>query len=191
MEACVLLAVVGPSGAGKDTLLDGARHALAGEPDIHFARRVITRDAAAGGEAHEAMSPAAFEAAREAGDFVLWWSAHGLLYALRREVADRIAQRRLVVANLSRRALSEAAEALPVLVVEITAPAGVLAARLAGRGRETEADIAARLERMVPIPPGLPVTTIVNDASPEHGVTLLVQAIRGALAAMRSGRLPG
>jgi ribose 1,5-bisphosphokinase len=187
----MLLAVVGPSGAGKDTLLDGARRELAGEPDIHFARRVITRDGAAGGEAHEAMSRAGFEVARDAGDFALWWSAHGLLYGLRAEIVGIIAQRRLVVANLSRRVLSEASEALPVLVVEVTASPAVLAARLAARGRETEEGIGARLERMAAIPPGLPVKTIVNDGSLEDGVARMTQAIREALHATRSGALPG
>ena len=187
----MLLAVVGPSGAGKDTLLDGARHALAAEPGIHFARRVITRDPAAGGEAHEAISHAGFEVARDAGDFALWWSAHGLLYGLRREILEMIAARRLVVANLSRRVLSEASEMVPVLAVEVTASPGVLAARLAARGRETAEGIGARLDRMAPIPPGIAVKTILNDGSMEEGVALMAMTIREALHATRTGAMPG
>ncbi|GLR90973.1 hypothetical protein GCM10007857_76890 [Bradyrhizobium iriomotense] len=37
-----LVLVVGPSVAGKDTLIDFARAQLQSDPDFHFARRVIT-----------------------------------------------------------------------------------------------------------------------------------------------------
>jgi ABC-type phosphate/phosphonate transport system ATPase subunit len=56
----MLVAVVGPSGAGKDTLMEAARLRLEGRPGFRFARRVITRPADAGGEEHEALDRAAF-----------------------------------------------------------------------------------------------------------------------------------
>ena len=70
----MLVLVVGPSGAGKDSLLNAARAAFADDPRIHFVRRVITRPADPGGEDHEPVNEAGF-AARS---FALSWSAHGL-----------------------------------------------------------------------------------------------------------------
>ena len=49
-------------------------------------------------------------------------------------------------------------------MIEITASPDVLAARLAGRGRETAADIAARIARSVA--PIRPDSVIVNDSTP-------------------------
>ena len=57
MASGILFFVVGPSGAGKDALIEGARH-LADR--FCFARRVITRPAGSPGENHEALDEAAF-----------------------------------------------------------------------------------------------------------------------------------
>jgi ribose 1,5-bisphosphokinase len=86
-----------------------------------------------------------------------------------------------VVVNGSRAALAEAQAAFPALtVLHITAPLDVLADRLAARGRETRADIAARLARAAQsLPEGLPVLEVLNDATPEAGITRLLQALRG------------
>ena len=43
----MIFAIVGPSGAGKDTLIEGA---LKQRPDLRLIRRVITRPTGAGGE---------------------------------------------------------------------------------------------------------------------------------------------
>ncbi len=175
----VLVAVVGPSGAGKDTLMDAARAALAGDPRIVFVRRAITRPAEAGGEDHLPMSRDAFTASRDAGGFALWWEAHGLFYGLPREAVDGpLSAGRTLVANLSRGVLAEAASRHPLRVLEITAPPDILAARLAARGREEAADVARRLARDAPLPAGLAVATVVNDASVEAGADRVVCALR-------------
>lgn len=175
-----LVAVVGPSGAGKDTLLDGARAALAGDARFRFVQRAITRPAEAGGEAHRNVTAADFAAEQAAGGFALDWTAHGLRYGIPRDMEADLAAGRVVVANLSRAVLAEAGARYPLLVLEITAPPAVLAARLAARGREDAAAVGERLARAAPVPPGLAVRRIVNDGAVDAGVAQVVAALREA-----------
>jgi phosphonate metabolism protein PhnN/1,5-bisphosphokinase (PRPP-forming) len=172
----MLVLVVGPSGAGKDTLLDAARQALADDPRFRFVRRVITRPAEAGGEAHEAVTDAEF-AARA---FALAWQAHGLRYGIPDDIATDLAAGRVVVANVSRGVIAEAAGRFPVRVIEITAPPQSLAARLATRGRESAADVAARLARTVALPDRVMVETVMNDATVEAGTARFLAALNRA-----------
>ena len=175
----MLVLVVGPSGAGKDTLLDLARAELADDRRVRFVRREITRPASAGGEDHIAITAAEFDARRN--QYALSWQAHGLGYGIPADIADDLAQANVVVANVSRAMIAEAATKFPVIVLEITAPPAVLAARLAARGRETEADIAARLARQVPLPDGVRVVRVVNDRSPTEGAAAVIAALKTAL----------
>ena len=82
-----LVAIVGPSGAGKDTLIAGA---VAARPDLVWARRTITRPAT-GNEPSEAVSEAEFERRRAAGAFAFWWTAHGLSYGIPASIHDHLA----------------------------------------------------------------------------------------------------
>ncbi|MEN0075379.1 MAG: phosphonate metabolism protein/1,5-bisphosphokinase (PRPP-forming) PhnN [Paracraurococcus sp.] len=176
----VLVAVVGPSGAGKDTLLAGARTALAADPRYRFVRRCISRPATAGGEEHEALSPEEFAARAAAGGFALTWQAHGLHYGIPADIAGDLAAGRVVVANLSRTVLAAAAARLPLRVLEVTAPAALLARRLAARGREDAADVAARLARAAASPAGLAAMRVVNDGAPEAGIAAMLDLLRSA-----------
>jgi phosphonate metabolism protein PhnN/1,5-bisphosphokinase (PRPP-forming) len=169
----MLILIVGPSGAGKDTLLDAAKRALAADERFHFVRRVITRPADAGNEAHEAVTEQEF-AQRE---FALHWQAHGLQYGI---PAETLEQARLVVANVSRTVIAEAAHRFDVRVIEVTAPHEVLVARLGTRGRESEADVAARLARSVGLPEGVVVDTVLNDGSLDVGVERFLAALNRA-----------
>ena len=183
----MLVAVVGPSGAGKDTLMGLARAKLAGDARFVFVRRAITRPAGAGGEDHRALDAAAFAAERDAGGFALWWDAHGLSYGVPRAIEGDLAAGRVVVANLSRGVLAEAATRYRLRVLVITAPVAVLTARLAARGRESAADIAVRLAREMTLPAGLDVATVMNDATPEEGAARVLDALtRAAEDARRS-----
>ncbi|MCC5971981.1 MAG: phosphonate metabolism protein/1,5-bisphosphokinase (PRPP-forming) PhnN [Pararhodobacter sp.] len=169
-----VFAVVGPSGAGKDTLIAG----VCGAGGPHWVRRVITRAAQPGGEPFEGVSEAEFQRRLAADEFVLHWRAHDLAYGLPRTGFTPLAEGRDVLFNGSRAMLKQAAQAFPGLcVIHITAPPEVLAARLAARGRESGAQIAERLARDAPLPPGLPVITIDNDATPEAGIARLRAAL--------------
>ncbi len=145
-----LVLVVGPSGAGKDTLIDLARTAFRDDSGVVFARRVVTRRASEA-ENNIEVTPEEFAAARAAGDFAVWWDAHDLQYALARSIDDDIRAGRSVVANISRTVIATLrARYIDCIVVEITAPAVVLAQRLAARNRSSDGAIDRRLDRSVP-----------------------------------------
>ena len=172
----MLILVVGPSGAGKDTMLGLARQALAGDPRFRFVRRVITRPAAAGDEDHEAVSDAVFEQRA----FMLQWRAHGLRYGVPVDVMNDLRRGVAVVANVSRTVIAEAATRFPTRVIEVTAPADILAGRLASRGRETAVDVAKRLARDVMIPDHVSVDTVVNDRTPAEAADRFIAVLNRA-----------
>ncbi|MGU3493454.1 phosphonate metabolism protein/1,5-bisphosphokinase (PRPP-forming) PhnN [Xanthobacteraceae bacterium A53D] len=192
MATGIFFFVVGPSGSGKDTLIEGAKAALGPSGRYVFARRSITRPADAGGEAHEALSVDQFAAVRDDGGFLIHWQAHGLSYGLRAGLLDDMAAGRHVIANGSRAMVSELAARVPQLVVvEITAPESVLAERLAGRGREGADIIAARLERKVPpLPAGVSIISVANESTPRAGIEGFIAALEAQTARLRLVRLP-
>jgi ribose 1,5-bisphosphokinase len=143
-----MVLVVGPSGAGKDTLMAALKERLSERDDVVFARRAITRDADADAEDHDTLSREAFDALVEAGDTALSWEAHGLGYVIPKSYDALIEAGVTVIANGSRKVLKHAeAKYLKAVVLLITAPVDVLADRLAARGRETRQEIEARLLR--------------------------------------------
>ncbi|MFU0507530.1 hypothetical protein [Pseudaminobacter sp. NGMCC 1.201702] len=78
----LLIAVVGASGAGKDSLMTYARERLGADPAVLFVRRAITRPARIDAEDHDSLSVDAFLAAQASGAFAVAWEAHGLHYAI-------------------------------------------------------------------------------------------------------------
>ncbi|MBU0641703.1 MAG: phosphonate metabolism protein/1,5-bisphosphokinase (PRPP-forming) PhnN [Alphaproteobacteria bacterium] len=172
-----LHAVVGPSGAGKDTLIDAAR---AVRRDLAVARRVITRPTSAGGEDFEGVSVEEFDRRLEAGEFALHWEAHGLKYGVPIEIEIALNEGRDVVFNGSRAILPEAYALYPNMgVLLITASPEVLAERLAARGRESRAEIEKRLARAeYDIAPGLPVRRVNNDGALDEAVAAFLAALQ-------------
>ena len=176
-----LVLVVGPSGAGKDSLLDGARAALSGDPRFVFARREITRPADSGGEDHIAVTEAEFRERQAAGCYALSWDAHGLGYGIPKSVEGDLAAGRIVIANVSRGVLEEARGKYPhVAIVSISVSPEILAARLRARGRETEVQIEGRLARAAAFSViGPDVIDIRNDGDLVESVAAFVAALRG------------
>ena len=142
-----LVLVVGPSGAGKDSVLRMARIDCAGNPSIVFPRRAVTRPANAD-EDHECVDQAQFDTALREGVFALAWQAHGLCYGVPRTVDDDIRLGRTVVCNVSRGIIPSArTRYAQTACVLITAPKEILAARLCARARASDTSIATRMER--------------------------------------------
>ncbi|WP_426421240.1 phosphonate metabolism protein/1,5-bisphosphokinase (PRPP-forming) PhnN [Bradyrhizobium genosp. A] len=173
-----LVLVVGPSGAGKDTLLRLAQAACADDHEIVFPRRIVTR-ASSADEDNIAVSPDEFARAREHGDFAVHWDAHGHCYALPLEINDDIRAGRAVVANVSRTVIGTLRQAYAnVIVVAITAPPDVLAQRLAARARHSDGNIADRIARSVDDASANADITILNAGSADYHGRQLVRVIK-------------
>lgn len=140
-----LILVVGPSGAGKDSILRAGRVQLAHASNIRFAQRFITRPPSAD-EDNLSLSRRQYEAAKALGGFLLSWDAHGLNYGLPANIGIDLVCGTTVVANCSRGVVEAARGAWPrTLVVLITASSSVLRQRLLGRGRSE--DVESRIAR--------------------------------------------
>ena len=174
-----LVLVVGPSGAGKDTLLGLAKAACADDVNVVFPRRVITREASAS-EENEEVSIGTFQEALTRGDYAVHWEAHGHRYALPRAIDDEIRAGRTVVANVSRTVVGAMRRAYAdVVVISITAPPDVLAERIAMRARSSDGRVENRLRRTVEDAAAAPDVTIVNTGSAEYHSRQFVRVIKG------------
>lgn len=175
-----LTLIVGPSGAGKDTLIGGAKAALAGQWRFVFPLREITRPAGDRSESHIPITEAQFAERQARGAYALSWRAHGLGYGVPRGIEDALAAGRTVVVNASRSMIPQARQRFsPLAVVAVSAPERLLQRRLATRGRERNEDIASRLRRATAFDlDGPDVTTLINDTSPERAVAAFLRCLQ-------------
>jgi len=182
-----LVLVVGPSGAGKDTLINGARHVLAGDDRFVFVRRIVTRPGNSA-EDHDSLDEAAFLRARGSGAFALWWGAHGNYYGVPLAIDHAIRNGRVVVANVSRGIVDEArARYSHLTAVLVTAPATVLAARLAGRQRGSDGPLGERIRRNGAYTDFAADLVIDNSNSPAYGIASLQRLIEHAAVPKAGG----
>jgi ribose 1,5-bisphosphokinase len=165
-----LIYIVGPSGAGKDSLLNGLRQDLASldnPPPLYFAQRTITRSHHQSNEHHESVDESIFESLLKSDAFALNWLANGLHYGIRHTEMAQMSEGKWVMVNGSRAYLEEAKLRFPGLtVLHITAPIEILRTRLLSRGREDEQAIEARLESITkPLPLNLKILCLSNEGS--------------------------
>ena len=176
-----LVYVLGPSGAGKDTLLNYARAQLAGSP-VLFAHRYITRPPIAGDENFVSLSEREFEVRLPLLAF--HWRAHGHRYGVGMEVEHWRNLGHAVVVSGSRAHFSDFLAADPnVTPVLITATPALLAKRLAGRNREDKKNIAERLLRGATLDVTHPnLERVENSGNVEEAGERLVAIIRNCAA---------
>jgi ribose 1,5-bisphosphokinase len=165
-----LVLVVGPSGAGKDTLIGIARRLCADDAGVKFPRRVVTRPSSQF-EDNLAMTPAEFDAAERQGAFALNWRAHDHAYGVPRQIDDDIRAGKTVVVNVSRTIIAGARKRYrSVMVVLITAPADVLAQRVAARKRASDRSVEERVQR-ASLPESAPPDIVISNvgSAEDHG----------------------
>lgn len=176
MPRGTLFLIVGPSGAGKDTLIASARVHLEDRGYL-FPRRVITRNAEGdAAEDHIAASPEQFDADERAGRFALSWRTHATAYAIPATIAAGLTRGQHVVVNVSRTVVAVArAKFAPTRVILVTAAPEVLRHRLIERGRQSD-DVDTRATRSVPVAAD---ATIVNEADLESAIDEFLAALTG------------
>ncbi len=175
-----LLYLVGASGSGKDSLLEGCRQQLKPLHGCIVAHRYITRAPNIGGENHIHLSAEEFDMRANMGMFAMQWHSHGYRYGIGSEIDNWLASGINVLINGSREYLQIAMHGYPNLVpVLVDVDAERLHQRLMKRGRENELEIVRRLERhrqiVDSLPPGL--LRIDNNHDLQHGVDELLHLI--------------
>ena len=189
------MAIVGPSGAGKDTIMNAVHEVLKNNPEFLFIRRIITRKAGVnsfndhdetsqniGNEDNIGVSLEKFFELSQKVSFSLQWFAHGIHYGLPMGIVDEVHKGKIVIANVSRAELEHAKELFgKVYVIEINAPIGILKERLLGRKREKITDIEERLKRAnipIQLPEGAKYCYIDNSGNVKSAVDKMLSILQ-------------
>ncbi|MBU2533768.1 MAG: phosphonate metabolism protein/1,5-bisphosphokinase (PRPP-forming) PhnN [Alphaproteobacteria bacterium] len=170
--------IVGPSGAGKDALLQGLRQHPDCNPRLHFAERIVSRESHIA-EVHATDNEQAMAAAAARGDYALSWRAHGLTYAIPAAIDRHVLAGGLVVFNASRTVVDQTRRRYAnTRVVLIDVPKAVRAARIRARGRETADELETRLARSVDFDPSCADVIVDNSGELASGVAALAAALQ-------------
>ncbi len=180
MKQGTLYYIIGASGAGKDSVMNGARAEVDGRMPVIFAHRYITRPADAGGENHVALSRPEFLMRRDRGLFAMSWESHGNLYGIGMEIDAWLSMGFAVVVNGSRAYLGTAGKRYPdMVVIHVTVSPDILRKRLMERGRETPEEVERRLRRSDRIAPVefRQIHIINNDRSLSESVSRFIEQL--------------
>jgi ribose 1,5-bisphosphokinase len=175
-----LIYVVGPSGAGKDSVIAAASKIANKNNRLYFSRRYVTRIAVSD-NGDLPVSAFAFAHYRQNGFFALDWDAHGFSYGIAATINTPLRAGLTVVVNGSRAYLPVALAKYPAMtVVHVSVPPQVAHARLIARGRENAASIAGRMGRTPPLPvPAAQLVNIDNSGALETAAQALVGVLLG------------
>ena len=173
-----LVAVCGPSGAGKDSLLRRVQERCNDKTRLVFPRRIVTR-LESDFESHETATPEEFDRTSASGGFAFWWDAHGLKYGLAATIDDDIRAGRCVVCNVSRTVIPRLRDKYSrVVAILVTAPHEILLARLAARARATDGNLLQRMARSTKISEDLDFDVVIeNTGSIDDGARKLQTTI--------------
>ncbi len=142
-----IILIVGPSGAGKDTLLRFAKAHFAEQKVLGFARRYITRPPDSN-EDNYYLDEQAFHLLKQNHFFASSWSAHGKHYGIAKHIFFTETTCETMICSISRTAISDfELQFDDVFTINITASDDILFERLEKRGRESREAIIKRLER--------------------------------------------
>lgn len=139
-----LVYVVGPSGSGKDSIIQS----LANRAGVTIMRRVITRVTDNMCEDSDSVDIETFEQMEAQGKFSMSWQANGLSYGIPLSMDEHLRAGQVVVVNGSRKYCETLYKHYPdALVVLVTVEPSLLKQRLQQRKRESELEIEKRLQR--------------------------------------------
>lgn len=172
-----LILIAGPSGSGKDTLIEAAKKHFGENGPIWFPNRLITRTDTSG-EDHTPVTISEFQTLLDEDKLFLHWEAHGLQYGVSSETLDQLKSGKTVILNISRKLIEEARAKWPnTRLVQISVDDEVLLQRLKNRGRESEQSILNRFARRTEKPAINADHTIDNSGPPETAINEFIHIV--------------
>jgi len=178
-----LVFIVGPSGAGKDSILRLAKEKIPKNTNIVFALRYVTRQTEHENEEIE-ISHSEFNLLLKSQFFCMHWQAHDLSYGISKRIETLLKYNKTVIVNGSRQYIPTALQRFPFMkIVLIQVPAAIAKSRLEQRGREDQKHIMLRMQRdsKIEAPEEL-IYTIDNSGPIEEATSKLMDYLIGLQA---------
>lgn len=143
-----LILVVGNSGSGKDSIINGASEKYPlNLKKVYIVKRYITRPPSEN-EDNYLISSEEFNEMGKQGKFALQWHIYGLDYGVSIEIEDWLKNGHTVIVNVSRTIINDTRKKYKNLkVVFIDVPFEITLQRLKSRERESKQGLKERIER--------------------------------------------